>query len=98
MDVLHQQHQMKRVGGRLLAAWDEMKVEAARLLTLSVDKKASASDLRAKFGHLADDILEQPGPQAPSFVCNINAQAGEKRNRLWVPPCTLAKPLRSVSG
>jgi hypothetical protein len=61
MDVFHKEDEVQRVGGRWLEAGNQVKVEIPGKLALGMDEKTSTTDRGSEFGHLADDVLEQPG-------------------------------------
>ena len=67
--VLHEKHQMERVGGRRLETGDEVKVEVAGLLALSVDEQSSTADLSSEFS--GRQLAAQPFRGLPAEAATL---------------------------
>ena len=63
---------MQLVGGAGLELGDEVKGGVPRLLRLAVHERATAADVVADHSGALDDIAQQRGTQALSFVVAVH--------------------------
>lgn len=76
-DVLHQQHQVHRVGRGRLEFGNEVQVERPGRCALGMDEQSPATHFGADLRR-ADYHISQQGPaEAPSFMVKVNPKPGQ---------------------
>ena len=93
--VLHQEDEVKVVGGAREQLGDEMEVEVAGVVGLGVDEQAATADLVAQIDEPGDHVGEQPGAEAVALVLDVDAEASEQGDGLGVAAGALAESCRS---
>jgi hypothetical protein len=93
--VLHQHHQVERIGGRLLEV--VLHVPGLRGLVLGVNEQDSRADRVRRIYASQEDILEKGAPEARSLVFAIDGEPREEDRRHWPGPwLPLERASRSV--
>jgi hypothetical protein len=87
---------VERIRGARLELRDEMQIEGARVVVLGVDEQPSAADRLVEGHETRNDIGQEAGAEATSFVTFVDAEAGEQCDRLWIPTCPAANARRRV--
>jgi hypothetical protein len=95
-DVLHQQHQVQRVGGGWLEFRDEVQVERPGRRALGMDEQPAATNFRADLCRAAEHIRQQSRAEAPAFVVKVYPEPGQQGNRLGIAAGTLPQAQRGL--
>jgi hypothetical protein len=75
---------MQVVSGARLKLGHKVEVEVPRLSGLGVNKQAAATDVIGDLDEAGKDILEEAGSKPVAFVVDVDAQPGQKSDRLKV--------------
>jgi hypothetical protein len=76
--VLHNQHEVKWVGGAGLELGYEMTVEVAGFGGFGVHEETSTADVVREFNQAGKDVLEHSGPKSCTFVVGVYTESSEQ--------------------